>query len=80
MARDDSDGETICICGSETFERVTVERPDGSPYVTAFIACCHCRVMFYRPRTSPLPSVGPPSEREDWADRYRESVRDKKKT
>jgi len=40
----------MCTCGSEAFERVAVSRPDAKPYVTEFVACAHCRVMYYRPR------------------------------
>ena len=37
-----------CLCGGETFDRVIVERP-GQPYVTAFLTCRRCGVMFYTP-------------------------------
>lgn len=36
-----------CSCGSENFERVTVLRPNGTPYATDFVACAECRVMYF---------------------------------
>ena len=42
----------VCLCGSSAFERVEVERPNGSKYVTAFLACRHCGVMYHAPRSS----------------------------
>lgn len=38
-----------CSCGSENFERVTVLRPNGTPYATDFVACAECRVMYFGP-------------------------------
>ena len=72
------ENETPCVCGSETFERVSVTRPDGSRYVTEFVACSHCRVMFYRPPVRLPPDSPQPRDGNDWADQYRESVRTKK--
>jgi hypothetical protein len=39
----------VCQCGGENFERVTVRRPGQSPYVTDFVACTGCKVMFWLP-------------------------------
>ena len=42
-------GETqACLYGGTSFDRVVIERP-GQPYITAFIACRRCGVMFYAP-------------------------------
>jgi hypothetical protein len=51
-----------CLCGSIAFDRVKVDRPDGSQYVTAFLACCRCGVMYHRP-PRPEPPASPPSKR-----------------
>ena len=48
-----------CLCGSIDFERVKVERPEGSVYVTAFLACCRCGVMYHSPHR-PEPPAPPP--------------------
>ena len=48
-----------CLCGSIDFERVNVERPGGNMYVTAFLACCRCGVMYHSPRR-PEPPAPPP--------------------
>jgi hypothetical protein len=37
-----------CLCGHTEFDRVKVDRP-GGPYVTAFIACQRCGVMYHAP-------------------------------
>ena len=39
-----------CHCGSTSFERVVVARPGGGIYRTEFIACEHCRIMFWKPQ------------------------------
>ena len=65
----------LCGCGSDIFERVVVSRPDAGPYVTEFVACAHCKVMYFRPRATPR-SVNPEGPAlDDWAARYRQSVR-----
>ena len=48
-----------CLCGSIAFDRVEVDRPDGSRYVTAFLACCRCGVMYHLPHR-PEPPAPPP--------------------
>ncbi|MEO7337446.1 MAG: hypothetical protein ABIV63_12775 [Caldimonas sp.] len=72
---DDDSATPTCGCGSETFERVTVSRSDGAPYATEFLACTHCRVMYHWPRPDPkvVHPEGPGVD--DWAARYRKSVR-----
>ena len=67
--------EPICACGSDGFERVVVQRAEGEPYVTEFVACRHCRAMYHRPRAVPrtVDPAGPSVD--DWAARYRKSVR-----
>jgi hypothetical protein len=65
--------ERECFCGGREFERVTVRRPDGSAYETQFVACVHCGVMYHYPH-----GAGPAmraSEIDDWAARYRKTVR-----
>jgi hypothetical protein len=37
-----------CLCGGKQFDRVTVDRPGGA-YVTAFLACRRCGVMYFAP-------------------------------
>jgi hypothetical protein len=71
--RGDSERPT-CACGSETFERVVVTRPEGRPYVTEFVACTHCRVMFHRPLMAPHRAHPEGPEADDWAAQYRKSV------
>ena len=40
-----------CGCGSESFERVIVQRAGWrGDYRTDFVACVVCRVMFFLPR------------------------------
>jgi len=48
-----------CLCGSIDFDRVKVERSDGRTYVTAFLACCRCGVMYHSPYR-PDPPAPPP--------------------
>jgi hypothetical protein len=48
-----------CLCGSIDFDRVNVERPDGTLYVTAFRACRRCGVMYHSP-PRPDPPAPPP--------------------
>ena len=64
-----------CQCGGAIFERVVVNKADGSLYATEFVACAHCRVMYHRPARPPgRPRSDEPSV-DDWAARYRKSVR-----
>jgi hypothetical protein len=44
---DDADPQP-CLCGATEFERITIDRPGGA-YVTQFLACRACGVMFYAP-------------------------------
>jgi hypothetical protein len=37
-----------CLCGGQQFDRVTVDRPGGA-YVTQFLACRSCGVMYFAP-------------------------------
>ena len=63
-----------CACGGQSFQRVVVGRGEAEPYVTEFVACEHCRVMYHRPlRPRRSDSEGPSVD--DWAARYRKSVR-----
>ena len=52
-----------CLCGSIDFDRIKVERPDGSSYVTAFLSCRRCGVMYHSPGRpdppAPPPYIGP---------------------
>jgi hypothetical protein len=48
-----------CLCGSIDFDRMKVERPDGSSYVTAFLSCRRCGVMYHSPHR-PDPPAPPP--------------------
>lgn len=65
----------MCACGCQGFDRVVVKRGDGDPYVTEFVACQHCRAMYHRPRVLPrvVDPAGPAVD--DWAARYRKSVK-----
>ena len=51
-----------CPCGSENFERVAVQRPGQSDYLTDFVACVLCKVMFHLPE--PRRPVDPNLERD----------------
>lgn len=62
------------MCGSQTFERISVTRSDGSPDVTEFVACIHCRAMYHRPATAPRQVHPQGPEVDDWAAQYRKSV------
>jgi hypothetical protein len=61
-----------CTCGSPEFERVVIARVGSEPYVTEFVACAHCRVMYHRPEVIERLSSQAP---DDWTERYRKSVR-----
>jgi hypothetical protein len=37
-----------CLCGGVEFDRVTIDRPGGA-YVTQFLACRRCGVMYHAP-------------------------------
>ena len=41
--------ELLCLCGSENFERVVVERRPHAAVVTDFVACVGCRAMYLAP-------------------------------
>lgn len=58
----ESDFGLSCPCGLENFERVLVRRAGQGDYVTDFVACVLCRVMFHLP-DRPLP-VDPTLERD----------------
>ena len=49
----------VCLCGSIDFKRVRIERTDSSPYVTEFIECERCCVMYHCP-AQPDPPKPPP--------------------
>jgi hypothetical protein len=53
-----------CLCGGENFERVIVKRPSASAYVTEFVACVSCRVMFHLPLVA---GAGDPQFKDDAA-------------
>lgn len=63
-----------CACGSQSFERVVVTRLEADHYVTEFVACTHCRVMFHRPRATPKRVHPEGPEADDWTAQYRKSV------
>ena len=65
----------MCACGSQGFDRVVVQRVEAEPYVTEFVACQHCRAMYHRPRVTSrvIDPAGPMVD--DWAARYRKSVK-----
>ena len=46
-----------CACGSEDFERVVVHRQGQPDYVTEFVACVLCKVMFHMPAVKPPTTV-----------------------
>ena len=52
-----------CLCGGIDFDRVKIDRSDGAPYVTAFVECRRCRVMYHSPvvpdAPPPPPYTGP---------------------
>ena len=54
--------DLVCPCGSENFERVTVHRSGQGDYLTDFVACALCRVMFHLP--VPHSAVDPGLERD----------------
>lgn len=41
--------EPECTCGSTVFERVKITRTNGALSITEFVACEHCRIMYWRP-------------------------------
>jgi len=47
-----------CPCGSENFERVVVRRQGQPDYVTEFVACVLCKVMFHLPAVKQLDDGG----------------------
>ena len=46
-----------CLCGSESFERVVVQRKPSPPIVTDFVACVGCRAMYFAPQPDPNPAL-----------------------
>lgn len=46
-----------CYCGGQRFERVTVKRPGRPEYVTDFMKCSGCWVMFHVPVPPKDPAV-----------------------
>jgi len=38
-----------CQCGGIDFERVVVQRSPRAAYTTDFVACAHCKTMFFVP-------------------------------
>jgi len=46
-----------CYCGGQRFERVTVKRPGCPDYVTDFMKCSDCWVMFHVPVPRRDPAV-----------------------
>ena len=47
-----------CACGSQHFERVVVRRTQQADYVTEFVTCIHCKVMFFVPHAATLLHAG----------------------
>ena len=56
-----ADLELACLCGSENFDRVVVQRRPHGPVVTDFVACVGCRAMYF----APVPSTPLPARRPD---------------
>ena len=50
------DQPTECHCGSQNFYRIPVDRPGRAPYITDFVACAECRLMFHFPEPKPAAS------------------------
>ena len=46
------DFDLVCPCGAENFVRVTVRRAGHQPYVTDFVACAGCRIMYWLPKNA----------------------------
>ena len=42
-----------CLCGSIQFTLVVVTHENGERYVTEFVSCLTCGVMFHRPEPRP---------------------------
>jgi hypothetical protein len=38
-----------CLCGSDAFERVMVQRLPYAAFTTDFVACMGCSAMYFRP-------------------------------
>ena len=65
----------MCACGCQGFDRVVVARGEVDPYVTEFVACQHCRAMYHRPRVVPRVADRAGPMVDDWAARYRKSLK-----
>ena len=52
-----------CVCGSGDFSRVRVLQKSGDFYVTEFVACSSCGVMYHRPARADRPSTEMTPER-----------------
>jgi len=48
------------ICACESFEQVTVRRPDGTLYRSALLACSGCSIVFTDPVRFSRPADSPP--------------------
>ena len=46
---DAAEAGLACVCGSENFERVIVQRKPAAPIVTDFVACVECCAMYWSP-------------------------------
>lgn len=44
---EDADVGLACLCGSENFERVVVQREPAALIVTDFVACIGCSAMYF---------------------------------
>lgn len=60
MAKDPGTARGPCYCGSVDFQRVRVLQKNGEFYITEFISCYVCGVMYHRPnRPRPIEPMSP---------------------
>ncbi|MCE9658260.1 MAG: hypothetical protein K8R60_06835 [Burkholderiales bacterium] len=68
MAKDSTIVRGPCYCGSVDFERVRVRQRNGEVYMTEFVSCHVCGVMYHRPdQPKPIEKMTP--ERRDFLKR-----------
>ena len=63
-----------CVCGSENFERVVVQRKPAAPIVTDFVACVECSAMYWSP---PRPRLAEFSYDKAYGDRLKRTPGEK---
>ena len=64
MAKDSTIVRGPCYCGSVDFERVRVLQKSGEFYVTEFVSCYVCGVMYHRPDRPKQIEEMPPERRD----------------